>query len=259
MFYQLNLDFNQELDIFNELCNSIKFEHIAKGRIGANCFVSIDNDCNYIPLVRTTTIYSNPIQKFTSPFITLINQIKSQVYKLYNINVGELNNGLVEIYTHEYKTMGFHSDQSLDLESDSWICIFSTYSNPESFKSSLRKLVVQSKLTNQQTEYNLTHNSVIIFDTNTNNTHLHKIILSNSNNEENSNKWFGITFRTSKIFIKFIESKPYILDNMDELILATPEEKKEFYKLKSQENKSIGFRYPYINYTISPSDLRFEI
>jgi len=28
------------------------------------------------------------------------------------------------MYSHEYKTMRFHSDQVLDLEPNSWICIF---------------------------------------------------------------------------------------------------------------------------------------
>ena len=40
-----------------------------------------------------------------------------------------------------------------------------------------------------------------------------------------------------------------------ELVLATSEEKKEFYKLRSEENKLINYEYPPINYTISPSDL----
>lgn len=251
MFYQFDLDLTP--NVFDELSNFIKFESIAKGRKVANCFLPTNK--NIIPIIRTTTIYSNPIQKFSNPYKIIINQIKSQALKLYNINVGELNNGLVETYTCEYKTMGFHSDQALDLDHGSWICIFSTYSNPE-LVSSTRKLIVQSKLTNQQTEYNLTNNSVIMFDTKTNSTYVHKIVLSN--NEHNLNKWIGITLRTSRTHIEFIDYKPYMFDdmnNMNELVLATLEEKKEFYFLKSQENKLINFTYPYINYTISPSDL----
>ena len=53
---------------------------------------------------------------------------------------------MVEIYSYEYKTMRFHSDQALDLEPNSWICIYSIYSNPE-LTTSIRKLITQSKLT----------------------------------------------------------------------------------------------------------------
>jgi hypothetical protein len=50
----------------------------------------------------------------------LTNQIKTQSKSVLglelSLEIGSLNNGLVEIYTNEYKTMGFHSDQALDLE-----------------------------------------------------------------------------------------------------------------------------------------------
>lgn len=255
MFYQFNLECNSK--IFEELSNSINFEPITKGRFGANCFSFSDSTTSLtelIPLVRTTTMYHNPIQKFSLPYNLISNQIKLQAKQMYNIDVGELNNGLVELYSHEYKTMGFHSDQALDLKLNSWICIYSTYSNPE-LVSSIRKLVIQSKLTGIVNEYELENNSVIMFDTNTNDTHIHKIVLSNPNAKPNSNIWLGITFRTSKTFIKFDNFKPYFTDTMDQLVLATEQEKKEFYTMRSQENKSIGFTYPYINYTISSSDL----
>ena len=123
--------------------------------------------------------------------------------------------------------MGFHSDQALDLEPNSWICIYSIYSNPE-LTSSTRKLIVQSKLTGSVNEYELPNNSIIMFNTNTNGEHIHKIVLSNPNAKPNPNVWLGITFRTSKTFIKFDNSKPYFADTMEELILATEQEKKNF-------------------------------
>jgi len=82
--------------------------------------------------------------------------------------------------------MGFHSDQALDLETNSWICICSIYSNPE-LTSSIRKLIDRSKLTDVLQVYELTHISIIMFDTNTNVTHIHKIILSNPNAKPNPN------------------------------------------------------------------------
>lgn len=246
MFYQFDL----ELPIYSHLENTIQFEPVTKGRVGANL---IDSSRNTYPLVRTTTIYSNPVQKFTPEHNEIITQIKAKAFELFNIDLGELNNGLAEIYTHEYKTMGFHSDQVLDLKPNSWICICSIYSNPE--LTNLRKLIVQSKETGIQEEYVLRHNSVIMFNLDTNNTYIHKIVLSNPNAKPNYNKWLGITLRTSKTHIKFINSKPIILDTMEELVLASEQEKKQFYSLRSQENKLINFNYPYVNYTISPSDL----
>lgn len=123
--------------------------------------------------------------------------------------------------------MGFHSDQALDLETNSWICICSIYSNPE-LTSSIRKLIDWSKLTDVLQEYELTHISIIMFDTNTNVTHIHKIILSNPNAKPNPNVWFRITFRTTKTFIKFDNSKPYFANTMEEFVLAIKQEKKNF-------------------------------
>ncbi len=268
MFYQLNLDTNQEQITFDKLFEGINFEPITKGRLGANLFYS---NSNKIPLVRTTTIYTNPIQKFNSLHLEIINQIKLQAKEKYNLDIPELINGLVEIYTDEYKTMGFHTDQALDLEPKSYICIYSFYSNPKS--QSLRKLEIQNKINGEKKSISLTHNSVVLFDLETNQKNLHKIVLSESNSKSNSklnsefdfnledqNKWFGLTLRTSKTFVEFVDSKAYLIEKSNpefktELKLATIEEKKEFYKLRSEENKSTCYLYPLIPYTISPSDL----
>ena len=251
MFYKinlLNLDSN-EIN-FDKLTSDINFELITTGRVGANLF-SYDSSVNQIPLVRTTTIYSNPLQQYKQLHLDLINKIKSQVMSELNFDLGTLNNGLAEIYTNEYKTMGFHSDQTLDLEKNSFICIYSHYSNPKT--SLVRILEIKNKKSCEKTSISLTHNSLIIFDYETNQTNLHKIILPSQSSNENDIKWFGLTLRTSKTFIKFIDSIPYILN--DELKLATAEEKKEFYKLRSIENKSSHFDYPHISYTISSSDI----
>lgn len=266
MFYQLNLSIpNPDTVNYDNLIKDINFESITKGRESGNLYYPI-NKLNYIPLVRTTTIYSIPIQKFNLTHLKLINQIKTQSKSELGLELGSLNNGLVEIYTNEYKTMGFHSDQALDIEPNSHICIFSHYSNPST--SSIRYLEIQNKITGEYKSIPLTHNSVIIFDTETNKSNLHKIILKNypkpcSNSKtnffSNNDKWFGLTLRTSKTLIEFINNKPYSTNNYSnipvELTLATEEEKKEFYKLRSEENKSINYTYPQINYTISPSDL----
>jgi hypothetical protein len=68
------------------------------------------------------------------------------------------------------------------------------------------------------------------------------------------NRWLGITFRTSETFIRFKENIPYLLDGTP-LQLATEEERRNFYITRGQENKSMDFKYPTMNYTLSESDL----
>ena len=238
MFTKFYLNYSENL--FNQLSNSINFEKTGYGRQGANLAL-IDND-NNIPIVRTTTVYKNPIQNFLPIHNKIINDIKNK----HNV---EINNAMVEIYETKYKTMGFHSDQALDLQDNSFICIFSCYNNPET--KNIRKLVISEKNTNDCIEIFLDHNSVIMFSTETNKNYVHKIILDTDIN--NDDLWLGITFRMSKTLIKYDtqNEKCYFTHNNKELLKATPEEKKEFYKLKSIENKVIDFVYPEINYMLS--------
>jgi len=84
-----------------------------------------------------------------------------------------------------------------------------------------------------------------LFDMKNNRENLHKIICDEATSKDNDIKWLGITFRLSKMFISYPPT----------LKLASENNKKEFYKLRSQENQQIDFVYPEINYTISPSDL----
>lgn len=77
----------------------------------------------------------------------------------------------------------------------------------------------------------------MLFSIDTNNQHLHK----------SNTRWLGITFRLSKTYIKFLDNVPYVN--------GTEEEKKKFYKLRSLENKTVGYKYPEITYTISGTDL----
>lgn len=238
MFTKIILDYEDNL--FHNLQETINFENITKGRKGC---VLVNNENDLIPIVRTTTKYTNPAQKFTPIYHNLITKIKETI----NINELQFNNALVEIYDNSYCKMGFHSDQSLDLEDKSYIAIYSCYENP----SHCRKLIVKNKITNDIFEILMTHNSVIIFNLETNKQHLHKIILDNNI----SNKWLGVTLRLSKTFIQHIDDCPNIYKTLNILKLADNKETKEFYKLRSEENKSINFIYPLINYTISNSDL----
>ena len=160
----------------------------------------------------------------------LIHQIK----KIKNI---ELNNAMIECYDNTYKTMGYHSDQELDLADNSYICIYTASGN--------RQLKIKSKETNVETEVHMKPNTLIIFDLNFNRKHLHKIELGNFND-----KWIGITLRKSKTYIRYIDEIAYFVETGEIVEVANDIQKKEYYKLRSLENKLIEFKWPHITYNI---------
>lgn len=238
-FYKFNLDYTENL--FDKLSNSIYFDNVTKGRCGT---VLANINDNIVPIIRTTTIYNKPTQQFQPVHLKLIEDIK-RVSQFENL---ELNNALVEIYESSYRTMKYHSDQSLDLSPNSYIAIYSCYDDP----TDIRKLKIKNKETNKCFEISLDHNSVVLFSYETNFKYLHKIVLENNSHD---NKWFGITFRLSKTFIKFVDNIAYFSHNDRVLKLANDEEKREFLKLRGLENRSIYYEYPELDYTISPSDM----
>jgi hypothetical protein len=248
MFYKyiLELDPNQ----FDNITGSIEFENIIGGRQGTNI---ADLSNGLVPLVRTTTLYIKPPQPFNLIHKELIDKIKNICQT--DIPGIVFNNGMVEIYDNSYYKMRFHSDQSIDLALDSYICIGSFYSNPNPDPKSLRKLIVQNKITKETDSITLDPNSVVIFSTSTNKTHVHKIILSNPSESDPNVKWLGITLRQSKQFIQFVNKIPYFVSNGHELKLADGDERKLFCKYKGIENQLVEFEYPEISYTISPGDL----
>jgi hypothetical protein len=238
MFTKFTLD--NQTNTFDELSTSIEFENILNGRKGANL---IDYKNNLVPIVRTTTNYNNPIQKFLPIHYDIIENIK----KISNIEGLELNNALIEIYDNQYRTMGFHSDQALDLVENSYICIFSCYDHD----SSLRKLKIKEKSTNKESEILLDNNSIIIFSTETNKNYVHKIILETNKSQ---NKWLGITFRLSKTFVQFVNEIPHFYKSDTILRIANQEEIIKFRKLKGDENSKTDYNSLDIDYTISVSD-----
>lgn len=242
MFNKYIIDFPDNL--FGQLSKSVKFDNITSGRQGANL---VDTKNNLIPLVRTTTNYTLPNQTFSPVHHDIINAIKKSSIS----NNLEFNNALIEIYNSQYCNMGFHSDQALDLEHNSFICIFSCYNDPNT--TNLRKLIIKNKNKPDTKTIVLDHNSIVIFSVDTNNKHLHKIILDDNSLPNAS--WLGITFRQSNTFISFYNELPYFFPTNKILTLATIEQKKEFYKLRNQENLLTDFIYPEINYTLSGGDI----
>ena len=155
---------------FTDFANATNFENVTVGRKGA---VICDINNNIIPLVRTTTKYNNPCQQFNEIHYKLINQIQQLTN---NTNI-KFNNALVEIYNNEYSSMGYHTDQAIDLQNNSYICLFNIYN--DNTNSNIRSLIIKNKLTNVEKEIILEHNSIVIFSTEINKEYLHKIVLKN--------------------------------------------------------------------------------
>ena len=239
--------------IFNELSNTCQFEKMTFSRQCAN----IVDSTTLIPIVRTTSKYQNPLQKFQSCHYQLIDEIK----RVTNNNELKFNNAMVEVYSSHYDTMKYHSDQALDLDQNSFICLFSCYQNPSD--TNTRILRIKNKTTLQEQDpdrhqntsfhddISLDHNSIVLFSYDTNLNYLHKIISQTGSNDV----WLGVTFRFSKTFINIVDNVPYFYPSNRVLTLATQNERNDFYRMRGQENMNIMYEYPEINYTISPSDL----
>jgi hypothetical protein len=235
-----------EGNLFEELLASIRFEDVGKGRQGA-VLIKID-ETGDIPIVRATTRYSAPAQRFRPAH----EQLAQQIQKSASLSVG-FNNALIENYTNAYTTMGSHSDQALDLADESFIAIFSSYKHPE-IANPPRKLLVELKEPGgDNIEIPLTHNSIVVFSVDANRRLKRKIVLDTST-QTPENQWLGITFRTSKTFVRFRDEYAYFPDNV-RLTLANDEQRREFYQLRRRENNETDFTYPRITYTISESDM----
>jgi len=227
--------------LFETLLASARFEALGKGRRGA-VLVKLD-DAGAVPLVRTTTQYGNPSQRFHEIHDRIAKDIQQGGVS------GVFNNALIEHYTHAYSTMKRHSDQALDLAVESSIAIFSCYRDPD---RPSRRLVVKSKAPDGLPfEIPLVHGGVVAFSLAANRRHTHTIALTANAPD---NEWLGITYRTSKTFVRFIDGCPYFADG-ERLTLATEDQRRDFFQLKRRENDEASFTYPPIPYTISAGDL----
>jgi len=252
-FYKITLDL--KADLFNELLTSVDFEPVAKGRLGNHLVNASDKG---VPIVRTTTKYNIPANNFSALHHRLVAQINESIRKENpaDIKTLQFNNALIEVYDSSYSKMNFHSDQSLDLDDDSYIALFSCYEKPEElFPQYIRKLKVKDKLGDEESGILLTHNSVILFSTTTNTKFQHKIVLdpAQAKTSVSDNRWLGITFRMSKTYIRFDDNVPRF-PNGKPLVLAGKDQEAEFFKLRGQENRELNFVYPELTYTINVAD-----
>ncbi|GEB54479.1 hypothetical protein [Streptomyces gardneri] len=230
---------------FAELSASTLWEATGKGRRGA-VLARID-EAGGVPLVRTTTRYGSPPQRFRAVHERLARRIQERA----GLPVG-FNNALIESYTNAYTTMGSHSDQALDLADGSHIAVFSCYRHPEA--SPPRKLIFEAKGTDgEKFEIPLAHNGVVAFSVDSNRRLKHKIVLDTPD-RTTDNEWLGVTFRTSKTLVRYSDGDAYLPEGT-RLMSADDEQRHEFYRLRRRENNETDFTYPPLTYTISESDL----
>jgi hypothetical protein len=222
--------------IYKDIYNTTTFEEIIKDRFSAH-YVKLED--NKIPIMRTTMKHKS-INIFTPIIMDIIKEIGI-----------EFNTCNVELYKKNYKKMKWHTDISLDLKNDSYICIYSCYQSELNEPS--RKLVVKNKTNGDIESFILEHNSIVLFSTEFNKNHIHKIELIN----DRDNDWIGITMQQSKTFIG--KDLYFIDEPRKKITKATNEQTLEFYKYKSLENKNIDFEYPLIDYTLNDSKMYLKL
>ncbi|RYH28744.1 hypothetical protein EON65_11085 [archaeon] len=240
---------------FETLQASICFDDVTNGRKG-QILVAQQEGGRGVPIMRTTTSYITPAQYFQPEHATLAKLI----HKIASLPAGIMfNNAMIEVYSNAYTTMGFHSDQALDLQEGSFIALFSCYKHPTQ-TTPLRKLVVKSKESgSREFEVPLVHNSVVVFSLDTNTHYRHKIVLDIAGSPNcPENEWMGITFRTSKTFLQFQDGQAHFEDGTV-LSMAQEEQRRDLFHLRRRENEEVGFIYPPVTYTLSESDLKLPV
>ncbi|KAJ3009707.1 hypothetical protein HKX48_007781 [Thoreauomyces humboldtii] len=143
---------------------------------------------------------------------------------------------MAEVYSNRHVQMKFHSDQALDLASDSHICLVSFYEDANEMNP--RRLVVKNKQTGETDELSMTHNSAILFSTVTNGAYLHKIVAGRGGPP--TSDWMGLTFRCSKTFLVPLGEKRLLYPSGLPLRLADDSERRLFFRMKSLENAQVA-------------------
>ncbi|MEU9718688.1 hypothetical protein [Streptomyces sp. NPDC047976] len=233
-------------DLFAELFASVRWEDVGKGRQGA--VLTRPDESGGVPLVRTTTRYGSPAQRFRPVHERLARRIREQLA----LPAG-FNNALIENYTDAYRTMGGHSDQALDLADGSFIALYSCYRDPDAGPP--RKLMFEAKGEGGEAfEVPLVHNGVVAFSVGTNRRYRHRIVLDAAAPAAADNRWLGVTFRTSKTLVRFRDGHAH-LPGGARLVPADEDQSREFYRMRRRENHETDFSYPPLTCTVSESDL----
>ena len=226
---------------FDELLASVRFDEVTKGRRGG--VLVKEADSGGVPIVRSTTSY----RASARPFLPIHDRLAQQICES-GLLPPPFNNALVEHYTNAYATMKRHSDQAQDLADGSLIAVYSCYRAPE---RPSRRLLVQPKESGSGFEVPLDHGCVVLFSLESNRRFTHAISLRTSAPD---NEWFGITFRTSKTLLRFVDGHP-TLPSGARLTLASEDQRRELFQMRRRENQETRFVYPSLSYTLSESDL----
>jgi hypothetical protein len=241
---------SQRLDLpssvtFESLRSSIDWEVTGKGRCAANL---VDVQDSKVPIVRTTTSYQRPNQRFLPIHAQVRDAISKQVAGT------QYNNVLAELYDHAYRRMGFHKDQSLDLAIPSVISVFSLYNNPAT--KSVRTLRIKNLATSQTWDVRMEHQSVVSFSTDVNATHVHQILLTEAKDDSPDVLWLGMTFRHSKTMVHYRDDRVFFCDDDRRMVLADGKQRGEFLRAKGSENAGVGTRDDReLSYTLSEGDM----
>ncbi|MET9351010.1 hypothetical protein [Streptomyces termitum] len=232
-------------DLYAELAAAVRWEDVGRGRRGA--VLTRPDATGAVPLVRTTTRYGTPAQRFRPVHERLARRVRAAAHL-----PADFDNALAERYTDAYATMGAHSDQAQDLAEGSYIAVFSCYENPDAPAG--RKLLFEPKDTaGEPFELPLPHHGVVAFPLTANRLLRHRIVLDKRAGTED-NPWLGITFRTSRTRLRYVPGGPLLPDGT-RLVLADEDQRQELYALRRRENRETSFTYPPLPHTLSESDL----
>ena len=239
-------------DMFTSLRDGVAFESVCTGRKGAVLLAHTPDGS--APMVRSTTKYERAHQRFRSAHAGL----SSDIALAFAMPSLVFNNALVEEYTWQYRTMGMHCDQALDLVDDSFICLFSCYSNPEDPDCDVRQLVIRDKVSSKELIVQLAHCSAVLFSVADNARFVHQIVPTVRECCGRSTTWLGVTFRCSKRAVMYVGGKAYLETGRELLLLRTRALAVEFYKQRRLENGALAkFEYDKEaeHVTVSPSDM----
>jgi hypothetical protein len=141
------------------------------GRSGANFLADEDS------IVRTTTSFTLPNQLISPLHTQIMRAVCDSFPEQHDL---KFNNILIEEYDDRYRTMSYHSDQSLDLVDSSFIAIYSCYrhqgNQQQHHKNPSRSLFIKDKEARGSAKpiiLPLFHNSAVLFSTSTNASYLH--------------------------------------------------------------------------------------
>jgi hypothetical protein len=218
-------------DMFGCLVYDVHFEEVAKGRRGAVLLKKLDTETDaLVPLVRSTTKYSARHQWLGAAHANVLSHLAFQRVPTNNI--------LIEQYTWEYRAMGAHSDQCLDLDLASDIALLTLYSDPDNPRCDKRKLVIVHKTTGEQRVIVLEHGSCVVFSVEQNAEFLHRIVpVSDDVDMPNGTTWLGLTCRCSKRRVAVHSDGNAFLESGQRLQLAASKEQaRPYYKARSVEN-----------------------